>query len=187
MTEVNDGINQTSTRKAPSMLIARIALVVAAALLVAAFFLPWASASEEFREGAAALPDFMFYEPTGLTAEGACDISLLEYAQVYNSMEGSVWMVYTVIMYVCLALSVVTVLLAALGKPIGTAVFTVLTLGVSRLLVWDFEDRGVLPNATHDWGIAPMVYLAAAAVLLALAAWLFVLKRRVKAQRQASQ
>ncbi|WP_144744033.1 hypothetical protein [Enorma burkinafasonensis] len=143
-----EGTNNTinpADKKAPVMLIARIALAVAAALLVAAFFLPWASADEEFREGAAALPDFMFYEPADMTVADACDISLLEYAQVYGSMEGTAWVVYMVVMYAGLALSVVALLLAVLGKPIGTAVFAVLACAVSRLLVWDFGDRGVPP------------------------------------------
>ena len=179
-----EGINNTinpADKKAPVMLIARIALAVAAALLVAAFFLPWASADEEFREGAAALPDFMFYEPADMTVADACDISLLEYAQVYGSMEGTAWVVYMVVMYAGLALSVVALLLAVLGKPIGTAVFAVLACAVSRLLVWDFGDRGVLPSSTHDWGAAPTVYLIATVAVVVLATWLVMLRRQAKA------
>ncbi|MCI7730706.1 hypothetical protein [Enorma burkinafasonensis] len=185
MEGTNNTINPVD-KKAPVMLIARIALAVAAALLVVAFFLPWASADEEFREGAAALPDFMFYEPAGMTVADACDISLLEYAQVYGSMEGTAWVVYMVVMYAGLALSVVALLLAVLGKPIGTAVFAALACAVSRLLVWDFGDRGVLPSSTHDWGVVPTVYLIATAAVIALAAWLFALKRKDKAQRETS-
>ena len=75
-------------------------------------------------------------------------------------------------------LSALALLLAALGKPIGSAVFGVLTLAVSRLIVWDFTDRGVLPNATHEWGVAPTVYIVAAVALVAAAVWMVVLKRR---------
>ena len=57
----------------------------------------------------------------------------------------------------------------------------VLVLAGSRLLVWDFGDRGVLPNSTHDWGIAPTIYIIAFVILLAAAVWLFVMKRKVKA------
>lgn len=185
-----EGINNTinpADKKAPVMLIARIALAVAAALLVAAFFLPWASADEEFREGAAALPDFMFYEPADMTVADACDISLLEYAQVYGSMEGTAWVVYMVVMYAGLALSVVALLLAVLGKPIGTAVFAVLACAVSRLLVWDFGDRGVLPSSTHDWGAAPTVYLIATVAVIALATWFVMLRRQAKAAGQGPE
>lgn len=158
----------------------RVVMVVAALGLVAAFFLPWASADEEFRSAAAQAPEFMYYEPTGLTVSDAQDLSLLEYAQVYGSMEGA-WVVYMVIMYATAAVSVLALILAACNKPIGAAVFGALTLAASRLLVWDFTDRGVLPNSTHDWGAAPTIYLVAAVVLVVAAIWLFIVKRRAKA------
>lgn len=166
------------------MLVARIAMVVAAMGLVTAFFLPWASADAEFRDAATLAPDFMFYEPAGMTVSDASDISLLEYAQVYGSMGGT-WQIYQVIMYAVLGVSVVALLLAALGKPIGASVMAVLVLAGSRLLVWDFGDRSVLPSSTHEWGIAPTVYIAAFVALLAAAAWLFVLKRRTRSGASA--
>lgn len=172
---------------APMRLVARIVMVVAALGLVAAFFLPWASAGEDYREAAALAPDVMFYEPTGLTVEGAADLSLFEYAQVYGSMSGTGWEIYLYIIYVALGVAVVTLVLAAFGKPIGVTVFGILTLVASRLLVWDFEDRGVLPNGTHDWGVAPVIYIVAAVVLIAAAVWLFVLKRQAKAAARGAE
>ena len=169
----------------PQLLIARIVMVVAALGLVAGFFLPWASADQEFRDAVTLAPDLVFYEPTGFTVSDATDISLLEYAQVYGSMGGT-WQIYQVIMFAVLGASALTLLLAALAKPIGASVLAVLTLAGSRLLVWDFGDRGVLPSNTHDWGIAPTVYIVAFVVLLAAAAWLFVLKRQAKAGASAS-
>lgn len=165
-------------------LVARIVMVVAALGLVAAFFLPWASADEEYRAAAAKAPEFMYYEPTGLTVADAQDLSLLEYAQVYGSMEGA-WPIYMVVMYATVAVSVLAFILTVCGKPIGAMVFGVLALAASRLLVWDFTDRGVLPNSTHDWGVAPTVYLAAAVVLVVAAVVAAVLKHRKKAAGQA--
>lgn len=168
---------------APQPLLARLAMVVGAVALVAAFFLPWAAAGTEYREAAAERPDFMYYEPAGMTVTDAADISLLEYAQVYASMgEGSGWQVYTVIMYAVLGASILTVFLAALARPIGAVLVGTVAFAGSRLLVWDFGDRGVLPNATHDWGLAPTIYIVAFVVLLAASVWLFVLKRKAKAQ-----
>ena len=165
--------------KAP--LVARIVLAIAAAALVAAFFLPWGSAGEEYREAAMSAPsDLMFYEPAGLTVEGATDLSLLEYAQVYGSMGDGGWGLLAAIIYAALVFSALALLLAALGKPIGTAVFGILCFAVTRFLVWDFNDRGVLPNGTHEWGVSPGVYLAATAVLIVAAVVLWVSKRRRK-------
>lgn len=165
----------------PQLTIARILTAVAALALVAAFFLPWGSANQEFRDAASLAPDVMFYEPTGMTAADAQDISLFSYAQVYGSMGGA-WQIYTVISYVLLGVSAVALLLAALGKPVGATVFALVALAGSRLLAWDFEDRGVLPGSTHDWGIAPTVYVVAAAVLVAAAVWMVALRRRAKAK-----
>lgn len=99
----------------------RLLMVLAAAVAVAAFFLPWGTADEEYREAAAQMPDVVYYEPTGMTVSDAADLSLMEYAGVYHSM-GSVWEVYAVIMYAILAASVLALLLAAMGKPIGAGV-----------------------------------------------------------------
>lgn len=162
----------------------RVVMVVAALGLVAAFFLPWASADEEYRSAAAQAPEFVYYEPTGLTVSDAQDLSLFEYTQVYGSMEGG-WVIYMVIMYAMVAISVLALILAACNKPIGAAVFGALTLAASRLLVWDFTDRGVLPNATHDWGAAPTIYLVAAIVLIAVGIVTAVLKHRQKAAARA--
>lgn len=163
-------------------LLARLAMTVAAVGMAVAFFLPWATAGDEFREAASSFPDVMYYEPTGMTVTDATDISLLEYAQVYASMENTSWQVYTVIMYAVLGASVLTILLAALSKPIGAALVGAVVFAGSRLLVWDFGDRGVLPSSTHDWGLAPTAYIAAFVVLVAAAVWMVVIKRGAKLQ-----
>ena len=148
-------------------LVARIAMVVGALMLVAAFFLPWASAGDEFRDAAALAPDVVFYEPTGMTVSGATDISLMEYAQVYGSMGGT-WQVYMVIMYATVDVAAVALVFAAFGKPVPTVVFGIAAFG----------DRGVLPNSTHDWGLAPAVYIVGLVVVLAASVWMFMLKRQ---------
>ena len=177
-----DGTNHTIGQGGAKVrLIARIAMVVAAIALVAAFFLPWASADAEYREAAAQLPDVMYYEPTGLTAADAADLSLFEYAQVYGSMEDSPWVMYQYIIFAGLAIAAFALALATWGKPIGAAVFAILILAFSRLMVWDFSDRGVLPNSTHDWGIASTVFVIGSIALIVASIWLFVLKRQEKA------
>lgn len=175
------GTTEPAVVSPKALLAARVVLAIAAAALVAAFFLPWGSADEEFREAAMSAPsDLMFYEPAGLTVEGATDLSLLEYAQVYGSMGNASWGLLAAIIYAVLVFSVLALLLSVLGKPIGTAVFGILCFAVTRFLAWDFADRGVLPNSTHEWGVASGVYLAAIVVLIVTAVALWLLKRRRK-------
>ena len=45
----------------------------------------------------------------------------------------------------------------------------------------------MLPNGTHDWGIAPVIYFVAAVVLIAAAVWVFVLKRQAKAAARGAE
>lgn len=171
----------TGQENAKTQIVARATMVIAAMALVAAFFLPWAAADEEYRDAAAQVPDAMYYEPVGMTVEEAVDLSLIEYAQLYGSMEGTGWVIYQYLIYAGVAVAAIALVLAMLGKPIGATVFAVLTLAISRVLVWDFGDRGVLPNDTHGWGIATTVFIVAAIALVAAALWMFVLKRREKA------
>lgn len=165
------------------MLIAtRVALAVAAVGLVIAFFLPWASADDAYREAAAQAPEIVVYEDAGITTAQAADLSLLEFAQIYGSMEGT-WTLYMYLMYGLLGISAVSLLCAAAGKPVVTSVFALLAYALSRLLVWDYEDRGALPNATYDWGIAPAIYLGATVAIVAIAVWMVVIRRKGKATR----
>lgn len=162
------------------LIAARIVLTVAAIGLVAAFFLPWASADDAYREAAAQAPEIVVYEGTGITAAQAADLSLLEFAQIYGSMEGA-WTMYMYLMYALLGISAVSLVCAAAGKPVVTSVFALLACALSRLLVWDFEDRGALPNATYDWGIAPAIYLGATVAIVVIAIWMVVMRRKEKA------
>lgn len=165
----------------------RALMIVSALLLVAAFFLPWASADAEYREAARRVPDMWFIEEAGLTVDDATDLSLFEYADLYARAEQlgqpAEWAVYAPLMYAAVVLSALALLLACVGKPIGAGVFAILTCVLSRLLVFDFTDRGVIPSSTHEWGAAPVVYLVGTACLVAAAIWFVVEARRARAAR----
>lgn len=158
--------------------------VVGALLLVAAFFLPYASGNEEYRERIAANPDAMNVESIGMTNADSADVSLLEYMRVYMSEEASgvseLLVVYVFLMAGILVCAAIALLLAVLRRPIGVMVFTVFTLGLTLVLNWDFEDRGVVPSSIYDWGVAKWIYMVAAAVAFAGAVWLLVVKVREK-------
>lgn len=173
----------------PVLLGARIVMALAAAALVAAFFLPWASADAEYRDAAAQMPDTWYVEGAGLTVSDAADLSLMEYARVYG-MAGdlglsSVYEIYVPITYAGLVCAGLALLFAVLGKAIPSGAFGLLACGVLCALRWDFADRGVLPNSTHDWGIASDLFIPAAVVLIVAAIVLAIAKHQVKAQKSA--
>lgn len=157
--------------------VASVAGVVAAILLVVAFFLPYASATEEYRAALGTLSQ----NPFGLENGDLADVSLFEYARIYlNAAPEAFAAVYVPLTVAPAVLGVLTLLFAALRKPIPAIVFSALTVAVTLLLNWDFEDRGVIPSSTYDWGVARWVYLVAGVAVIACAVWQLVLRRRTK-------
>ena len=165
--------------------IAVVVSIVAAALLVAAFFLPYAAGSQEFRDGLSSMSLNPYSETLGMSNQDLADISLFEYVRIYSSsgelgMSEAFSMLYTALTAAAGVLGVLTLLFALVRKPIPVVVFSVLTVALSLLLSWDFEDRGVIPSTIYDWGVARWVYLAAGVAAVALAIWQIVLRKQSK-------
>ena len=163
--------------------IASVATIAAALLLVVAFFLPYAAGTQEFREGLNSMSVNPYSETLGMSNEDLADISLFEYVRIYSA-SGDLGMGHAfAALYVPLRvppalLGVLTLVFAALRKPIPSVVFSMLTVALTLLLNWDFEDRGVIPSSNYDWGIARWVYLAAGIAVIACAVWQIVLRRQ---------
>lgn len=169
--------NKSMTTSGQLGTIATVLTIVFAALLVAAFFLPYASAVEEYRAVLGQLSE----NPFGVANEELADISLLEYVRIYlNAAPEAFVAVYVPLTVAPAVLGALTLLFSSLRKPVPAIVFSVVTLGVTSLLSWDFEDRGVLPSDTYDWGVARWVYLAAGVAVIACAIWQIVLRRQAR-------
>ena len=163
--------------------IASVATIVAALLLVAAFFLSYASGTQEFREGLSSMSANPYSETLGMSNDDIADLSLAEYVRIYSAagelgMPEEFATVYVPLTVAPAALGVLTLLFAALRKPIPSAVFSVLTVSLTFLLNWDFEDRGVIPSSNYNWGIARWVYLVAGIAVIACAVWQIVLRKQ---------
>lgn len=165
--------------------IASVATIVAALLLAVSFFLPYASGTQEFREGLSSMSANPYSETLGMSNEDLADISLFEYVRIYSAsgelgMGDTFAAVYVPLTVAPAVLGVLTLLFAALRKPIPSVVFSVFTVALTFLLNWDFEDRGVIPSSSYDWGIARWVYLAAGVAVIACAVWQIVLRKQSK-------
>lgn len=169
--------NKSMTTSGQLGTIATVLTIVFAALLVAAFFLPYASAVEEYRAVLGQLSE----NPFGVANEELADTSLLEYVRIYlNAAPEAFVAVYVPLTIAPAVLGALTLLFSSLRKPVPAIVFSVVTLGVTSLLSWDFEDRGVLPSDTYDWGVARWVYLAAGVAVIACSIWQIVLRRQAR-------
>ena len=165
--------------------IAAVVSIVAAALLVAAFFLPYAAGTQEYRESLDSMSANPYEETLGMSNDDLADVSLFEYARIYGAsgelgMPEEFALVYVPITVAAVVLGGLTLLFAALRKPIPSIVFSVLTVALTLFLNWDFEDRGVIPSDTYDWGIARWVYLVAGVAVVACAVWQIVLRKRMR-------
>lgn len=172
-----------------------IAVVLGAAILAIAFFMPFGSATEDYAEGLNSYPDEFYAEEIGMKNRSAVNLSLLEYARLYGysmtEMSGSrkeISIVCFVIIMLIGVFSLLTLLFSVLKKPIPLIVFDVLSFASFRLIKWDFKDRGILPGSLYNCGIVHFMYHAGAVVALIGAIWLLAVKirekKRIKAQAE---
>lgn len=164
---------------------ARVVCVVAAALLVAVFFLPYISMTAENRGEVSDLGELantVLYEGSDLRAVDAVDLSLFEFARIYAALSeiSETYLVVAAVFVLPGVFSLLALLLAAFKKPIGTMVFAVLTAAVTFPINSLLEEAGAISSGLYGWGIAKWLYLVAGIVLVAAAAWLFVAKRQKK-------
>ncbi len=162
-----------------------IVALVAAALMVVAYFLPYASATQDYRDALMTMPDYVQSDELGMTNADIADMSLFEYARVYAAAgdlgaRTAFTAVYLPLLVGAVALPVLALLFAVLRKPVPVIVFSVLAVALLQLLNWDFEDRLVVPNSSYDVGIARWVYLAAGIAAIAGAVWAIVLRRQAR-------
>lgn len=174
-------------------LVAAAISIIAAAVLVVAFFLPYAAGTEEFHEGLGGLTSLSvnpYAETLGMTNDDIADLSLFEYVRIYSSagelgMPEEFAVVYVPLTVAPAVLGILTLLFAVLRKPVPAIVFSALTVAMTLFLNWDFADRGVIPSDMYDWGIARWLYLVAGIAVAACAIWQIVLRKR--ARREADE
>lgn len=164
----------------------RILMVFAALALVAAFFLPFISATDDYRERLLQNPDAVQYDKLPLTNAQVADLSLCEYALCYFQgeslgMNATTATFYAVLCGAPLVLAALALLLSGLGKPIGNIAMLAPLVTVVAMIVWDFGDRRIVYDGGNmAFGFAQYVYYAAAAISLVCSIWLFAEKRRAK-------
>lgn len=159
--------------------------VLGSLLLIAALFLPFASATEETKEDLLEYADEMYAREINMTNKDAVNISLLEFGRIYAAAarEG----LYKAIAVTCLVImaafalfAVLTVLFSSLRKPVAAIIFDLLSFGAFRLLMFDFKDRGVIVNSSYGWGFAVTLCHVGAAVVIIGAVLLIIEKIKTK-------
>ena len=163
-------------------------------MLIAAFFLPYASATTEYKGWLSDHADSMYAEEIGMTNGDAIGISPFEFFRMYiyaaSNYSGSnqaISIICIVMLSLMAGFTLLCTLFAALNKPIPLIVFDVLTLAVLLLMDFDFEDRGVVPSSNYDWGAAKYIYFIGFAVTLVGAVLLLIHKIKEKKSSKKTQ
>ena len=161
--------------------------IVCAALMVAALFLPYATATSD---GAAYLENHSsqsVMQGFDLTTDQMKNMSLVDFARAYLALaEHSYQQLSGIYMGLVVAMGAAALLMAlcfAKRRPIGALVSDVLAFGIFSLQNADYASRGVVPSANYDWGIAYYLVFVVLAVAALAAVWLFVEKKRAKKAR----
>lgn len=161
--------------------------IVCAALMVAALFLPYATATSD---GAAYLENHSgqsVMQGFDLTADQMTNMSLVDFARAYLALaEHSYQQLSGIYMGLVVAMAAAALLMTlcfAKKRLIGALVFDVLAFGIFSLQNADYASRGVVPSANYDWGIAYYLVFAVLAVAVLAAIWLLVEKKRAKKAR----
>ena len=174
-------MNQTGHRS-KIFIGAFIAMLIGSAILLLKLFMPYKEALEKFS-------DSMYIEELNMTNEEAINISLFEFIRIYSSETGKeisndLSIVYVVVIAAFAVFALLTLLFSILRKSIPVIVFNILTFAVLRLIIWDFEDRGVISNSRYDWGIAQYIGYIGIAIVMVGAVALLVVKMKDKKQQK---
>lgn len=163
-----------------SLTLPSLVTLAAAILVVVAFFLPLATANAEYTEYLKKYAEELNVPEIKMTNEDAIHISMYEFAKTYwacyDLIDKTLAMVVTAVIGAAGIFSLITLLVALFKKPVAVIIFNVFTLGAYYLTIWDFKDRGVMPNSNYDWGIAYYLYYIGIVVVFAGAVWLLAAK-----------
>lgn len=186
-TEKNAMTAASGSSSRGSMTLVSALCIVSAVALVAAFFLPYLSATPEYRESLDALGELASFEDG---VSGYADVSLFDYVRVYGAVgeadAGAISTASSMIVAVYaipVVLAVLILLFSLLRKPTAMLVFGVPMFAYTFWISSLYGQWGSAGTGVYDLGVAHWVYLVAGAAVIVFAIWLFVLKHQAKKAR----
>lgn len=155
-------------------------MLIGSLLLIATLFMPFASAKDDHKEYLQEYLDEMFSVEYDMTNEEAINISLFDFGKLYTQTGDSTDIIYVLIIAAFAVFAILTLLFSLLRKPVATIIFTLLSFGIFRIIIWDFTDRGVISSIYYDLGIAQYFCYVGAVIVLIGAIYLLRMKRKLK-------
>ncbi len=166
-----------------------IALLGMAAMIIT-LFLPYASAIGDHAKELSANADAIMHLNLGITAKDMMNISMVDFARLYNSLSSSIFgnnegSIYIVLVALIGGFSLLSALFVIFKKATPAIVFTMLSFLVFAFQNYDFEIRNIINGETYNWGFGYYIFYAATVLALAGAVWLLITKIRIKKENKA--
>ena len=168
------------------LLVPFLIALIATILMAACLLLPFGSATDDHAEKLQKYPDTVLYSNLNMTAGDMVDMSIIEYAGIYNGLAQEIFgnashgTIYVVFAALIGGFALLAALFTILRKPIGILIFSILSFVVFMLWSRDFTDRGVIPSSTYDWGIGYYLFYIATVAALFGAIWMLVCKHKTQ-------
>lgn len=161
-------------------------MLVGSLLLLITLFMPFASAKDDQKEYLQEYPDEMFSVEYDMTNEEAINIWLFDFGKLYSQTGDSTDIIYVLFIAAFAAFAILTLLFSLLRKPIATIIFTLLSFGIFRIIIWDFTEKGVIASDYYDLGIAQYFCYLGAVIVLVGAIYLWRMKRKLRKESTAA-
>lgn len=159
--------------------------------MLIALFLPFASATDDFRERLMSSPDYVYSEAADMRNRDAVNLSLAEFIKIDSAainmgMSSATATANMVVIIAFAGFAALTLLFSILKKPIPALIFDIISLAAIQLIKFDFEDRRVIPSSLYDWGAANIICYIGIAAAAAGAALLLIFKIMDKRKSKVS-
>lgn len=184
-----------SVEKGKGLGLPSVLTVVAAALVIAGFFLPCLVSQGEMRERQLRHQEYSAGEELSRYEDlnyNSTELSMFEYVQVWmgGSEEGVVDETEATVMAAVAILSaglmVVTAIFALAKKPVLAIIFTALAAGCLWLVFWDLDLKGSMSPDSFGVGIGVYVMVVGYIVAIIFSCWLFAEKHKAKKLAKAA-
>ena len=167
-----------------SLSVCRLLAILFSVALIGSFFLPFIGSTKEYKEYLELFGDKKAFASSDITISEMSEISLFEYTRLYFEVGEEVYgrkeaaIIYTVLLGSIGVFGILSLLWSLLKKPILLALNSILTGLALYVILWDFKDRGIMPDKQRVWGASYYIIFPLAAILLICAIWMFIAKKK---------
>ena len=166
-------------------LIPCICALIGALLMIITVFLPYSTAIGEYKAELKTTADTVISEDLGMDSGDLINVSMFDYARIYSKLThqmfyGKDGYIYVGFVVAILLFSVLCILFSLLKKATPIIVFSMLSFLVFAFQSFDFYFRDEIPNENYAWGFGYYIFYFAAALTLAGAIWLLIVKVKNK-------